>query len=107
MPRLHPDGFENANFLFFLEDKHDLRGSNTEDSHNQNKDNHDPQQRKEDHLHFVQEQILKYQFYAESEYKLLQWMIGFNLAFTMAMLWKVLADVLLLNSPLKFSCFMG
>jgi hypothetical protein len=55
----------------------------------------------------VQEQILKYQLYAESEYKLLQWMIGFNLAFTMAMVWKVLADVLLLNSPLKFSCFMG
>jgi hypothetical protein len=26
----------------------------------------------------VQEQILKYQLYAESKYKLLQWMIGFN-----------------------------
>lgn len=44
---------------------------------------------KEDHLHFVQAQILKYQFYAEGEFKPLQWMMGFNLAFTMAMLWKV------------------
>jgi hypothetical protein len=43
---------------------------------------------KEDHLHFVQEQILKYQLYAEGEFKLLKCMIGFNLAFTMAILWK-------------------
>lgn len=46
---------------------------------------------KEDHLHFVQEQMLKYQLYTEGEFKLLKWMIGFNLAFTMAMLWKVFA----------------
>ncbi len=45
---------------------------------------------KENHLHFVQEQILKYQLYAEGEFKLLKWMIGCNLAFTMAMLWKIL-----------------
>jgi hypothetical protein len=46
---------------------------------------------KKDHLHFFQEQMLKYQLYAEGEFKLLKWMIGFNLAFTMAMLWKVFA----------------
>ena len=46
---------------------------------------------KEDHLHFVQEQMLKYQLYSEIEFKLLKWMVGFNLAFTMAMLWKVFA----------------
>lgn len=44
---------------------------------------------KDDHLHFVQEQMLKYQLQTEGEFKLLKWMIGFNLAFTMAILWKV------------------
>ncbi|MCQ8119010.1 hypothetical protein [Methylomonas rosea] len=41
---------------------------------------------KGNHLHFVQEQMLKDQMYAKGEFKLLKWMIGFNLAFTMAML---------------------
>ena len=46
---------------------------------------------KEDHLHFVQEQMLKYHLQSEGEFKLLKWMIGFNLAFTTAVLWKVFA----------------
>lgn len=46
---------------------------------------------KEDHRRFFQEQMLKYQLYTEGEFKLFKWMIGFNLAFTMAMLWKVFA----------------
>lgn len=45
---------------------------------------------KDDHLHFVQEQLLKQQLENQSEFKLLRWMIGFNLAFTMAILWKVI-----------------
>lgn len=44
---------------------------------------------KDDHLHFVREQLLKQQLENQSEFRLFRWMIGFNLAFTMAILWKV------------------
>ncbi len=44
---------------------------------------------KEDHLHFVQKQLLKHQLKTEGEFMLLRWMVGFNLAFTMAILWKI------------------
>ncbi len=44
---------------------------------------------KEDHLHYVQEQMLRQELRSEGEFKLLKWMIGFNLAFTMALVWKV------------------
>ncbi len=44
---------------------------------------------KEERLHFSQEQLLKDQLETQSDFKLLKWLVGFNLAFTMAVLWKL------------------
>ncbi|MEI8573036.1 hypothetical protein U737_05135 [Methylomonas sp. LW13] len=49
------------------------------------------QHSKENRLHFVQKQMLKYQIYTEQEFKTLKWTIGVNLVFTVVMFLKLLS----------------